>query len=131
MIVDEEYFTKVFGGELPATFARLNAASQSFVEFLTSSTADELLGLSAVVLERVKQAICSEIEYLDVLGGVNALNGKPNVQKKSESYGGSYSYSLDDKQLAEIRYTNGIPHAPLVDAILAPTGLLYAGRSYV
>lgn len=131
MIVDESYFTGDFGGELPKGFVRLNLASQSFVEFLTNRSADELLELSATVLERVKQAICAEIEYLDTLGGVSALNGKPDVQKKSESYGGSYSYSLDDKQLAEIRYTNGIPHAPLVDTLLAPTGLLYAGRDYV
>lgn len=131
MIVDEAYYQDKFGAELPKSFPRLNSASQSFIEFLTNRSADELAALPDAILNRVKQAICSEIEYIESLGGTKALNGKPDVQKKSESYGGSYSYSIDDKQLASIRYVNGIPYAPVVDVLLIPTGLLYAGRSYV
>lgn len=131
MIVDEKYYLESYGGEEIKDFTRLSRALQSLIEFLTSHTVGELEQLPTVVLDRVKQAICAEIEYLDTLGGIKALNGKPDVQKKSESYGGSYSYSLGDKQMAEIRYVGGIPCASMIETILTPTGLLYAGRQYV
>lgn len=131
MIVDIEFYKDSYRGRETDEFDRLNAASQSLIESLTSHDECSLLGLNESVLERVRKAICAEIEFLCSLGGMNAVNAKQDVQKTSESYGGSYSYSVDNKQLSGVQYVNGIPYAPLIDIYLSATGLLYTGVDYV
>lgn len=131
MIVSQSYYLETYKGVETAEFDRLNDISQMFVENLTRHDEARLLNLSETALERVRKAICAEIEYLCSLGGTKAVNAKQDVQKVSESYSGSYSYSLDSKSMASIRYVNGIPYAPMVDIYLSETGLLYSGVNYV
>ena len=130
MIVDDAYFEEYKGGSID-DFERLNGVSQSLIEYLTRKSSADLLQMPEMVLEKVKQAICAEIDYLSSLGGVSAINSKAELQKTSENYAGSYSYTVDSKNIAEIKYANGIPCAPLVETYLTPTGLLYAGVDYV
>lgn len=130
MIVDETYF-EAYKGEVVKDFVRLNGISQSFIEYLLKKGANELLALPDAILVKVKDAICAEIDYLDSLGGTAAVNSKQALQKTSESYAGSYSYSVDSKNIAQIKYINGLPYAPLIDVYLEPTGLLYTGIEYV
>ena len=131
MIVDKAYYTDVYKGGNVEDFDRLNGVSQSFVEYLTRQTADQLLSLPSKVLEQVKQAICSEIDYLNTLGGMGSVNSKADLSKTSENYAGSYSYTVDSGSVAKVVYVNGIPYAPMIDIYLANTGLLYAGVDYV
>lgn len=130
MIVDKAYF-EAYKGEDIKDFDSLNGTSQSFIEYLTRKSESELLELPEVLLKKVKDAICAEINYLDSLGGMKALNSKQDLQKTSESYAGSYSYSVDSKNIAQIEYVNGLPKAPLIETYLGNTGLLYAGVDYV
>lgn len=130
MIVDKAYF-EAYKGEEVKGFDRLNGVSQSFIEYLTRKSESELSALPEVVLKKVKDAICAEIDYLDSLGGTVTVNSKQDLQKTSESYAGSYSYSVDSKNIAQIKYVNGLPCAPLIDIYLEPTGLLYTGVDYV
>lgn len=131
MIVDTSFYEDTYHGQETNEFDRLNVISQSLIESLTNHSEDELLSLHQNVLERVRMAICAEIEYLYSLGGIKAINAKQDVQKTSESYAGSYSYSVDSKQFASIQYVNGVPRAPLIDTYLSNTGLLYSGVDYV
>lgn len=131
MIVNQSYYLETYKGKETAEFDRLNDVSQAFVENLTKHNEAELIKIPESVLERVRKAICAEIEYLCSLGGVKAVNAKQDIQKTSESYGGSYSYSLDSKNMASIRYVNGVPYAPMIDIYLSETGLLYSGVDYV
>lgn len=132
MIVDQKYYEDEYKGEATVDdFDRLNSAAQSFIEYLTRQTAEQLICTPVLVLERVRKAICAQIEYVDSLGGIKAVNSKADVAKTSENYAGSYSYTIDSKNVSEVKYSNGMPVAPMAEIYLAPTGLLYAGVPYV
>lgn len=130
MIVDNSYF-EAYKGSSVDNFDRLNGISQSFVEYLTRKSESELLELPEAILKKVKDAICAEIDYLDSLGGTITVNSKQDLQKTSESYAGSYSYTVDSKNIATVEFVNGLPKAPLIEIYLGTTGLLYAGVDYV
>lgn len=130
MIVDSNYFEEYKGSSVE-NFDRLNGISQSFIEYLTRKSESELLELPEALLKKVKDAICAEIDYLDSLGGTVTVNSKQDLQRTSESYAGSYSYTVDSKNIAQIEFVNGLPKAPLIEIYLGTTGLLYAGVDYV
>ena len=130
MIVNEAYF-QTYKGSSVEDFDRLNGIAQSFIEYLTRKSENELQELPEVLLTKVKNAICAEIDYLSSLGGTASVNQKLDLQKTNESYAGSYSYSVDNKNIAQVKFTNGLPEAPLIDIYLGNTGLLYAGVDYV
>lgn len=134
MLVDESYFmecSKGLDSEVGDEFDYLNEVSQSLIEFMTRKTAEQLADMPEVILTKVKRAICAEIHYLYNLGGDKATISKVDIQKTSESYGGSYSYTIDSSKAPNVEYENGLPLAPLVKVYLLPTGLLYSGVDYV
>lgn len=121
--VTYDYYNSVFSGESvdKADFpALLNRASEIVEEMcMYRVSEDNLEQYSADVQNRVKKAVCAQIEYLDANGGgdldmgndfQSAGLGKFNYTKASSADGTSQSvYSL-----RALRY-------------LAPTGLLYRG----
>jgi len=131
MIVDYEFYKNTYKGEDmdDSTFAKLNVNSQSIVEYLTNKLESSLLELPSDILEKVKYAICSQIEYLIQNGGIKALAGNDAGQYQSESYS-SYSYNKGTKQTDAIQYINGVPVAPMLRIHLGNTGLLYKGVKY-
>ena len=131
MIVDQAYYKDVYKGGDVQDFDRLNGVSQSFVEYLTRLNARQLEELKEPLLTSVKNAICSEIDYLNSLGGMGAVQSKADLQKTSENYAGSYSYTVASGSVAEVKYINGVPYAPMIEIYLGNTGLLYAGVDYV
>lgn len=131
MIVDYEYYTNIYNGQSldETTFVKLNNKSQAIIEYLTRKPESSLTELSGNILNNVKNAICSEIEYINSNGGEEVLIGKDSNQYQSESYS-SYSYQKGTKQSDTIQYLNGIPIAPMVNIYLSNTGLLYKGVRY-
>lgn len=112
MIVNEEYYKNTYKGDTVDNFDKMNKFSQAIVEYLTKQNEEELLAIEKI--EKVKDAICTQIEFLNI-NGKNAINGQSTSQLTSESYSGSYSYSkktLDKTQ--DIKYYNGLPIAPMV-----------------
>ena len=132
MIIDYDYYIKEYKGEEvdDATFDKLNISSQAVVEYLTNKLESSLVELPSDILEKVKKAICCEIEYLIQNGGIKALAGNDAGQYQSESYS-SYSYNKGTKQTDTIQYICGVPVAPMLQIHLGNTGLLYKGVKYV
>jgi len=124
MLVDETYYTDVFGGKKTDAFDSLNRDAQAVISYLTRKSEYELS--QHVFLTDVLNAICSQIQYMDSLGGEKAATA---AHVASESYAGAYSYTVDSKQAAQRQYVNGVPLSGMVFTYLANTGLLYAGVS--
>lgn len=123
MIVDLDFYTNVYKEIATDDFDKLNVASQSIIEYLTLKGGTTLS--NSPFLVNIKNAICSQIEYLSQNGSLKALQGQNTGDFKSESIG-SYSYTRNNKN-SDITYLNGIPVAPMVFTYLMPTGLLYCG----
>lgn len=127
MIVDEIYYKNIYKGNPTSDFDKLNIASQSIIEYMTLKEASSLLNSSFLV--NIKNAICTEIEYLSMNSGLKALQGNDTSNMQSESIG-SYSYVKKAKN-EDIKYIKGIPISPMVEIILLPTGILYCGVQHV
>lgn len=122
--VDEAYYNDTFHGEPvnTADFPSLCLRSEEIVEEMTRYrlTPTSYLAMTADMQERVKKAVCAQIEYLDANGGAELDNGadlqsaglgKFNYVRAPSSNGGS-GQSM---------------YAPRAQRILFPTGLLYRG----
>lgn len=72
------------------------------------------------VQERVKNAVCAQIEYLDANGGADMDNGT-DLQSAGL---GKFNYT---KASSVNGSTEQTVYAPRAVRILAPTGLLYRG----
>lgn len=131
MLVDLNYYTNTFlGGSIDSdTFAQLNMQSQTIIlKSIIHRTYDEVLELDSDTITDVKNAICSQISFLNSNGGMSVLSGNNTGLLTSESYSGSYSYSKQENQAFKyMTYVNGVIIAPMVYTYLANTGLLYAG----
>lgn len=125
--VTEEYYKGTFHGESvdTADFPSLLERASEIVEEMTMYrvTPVTILAMPEDVQERVKRAVCAQIEYLDANGGSDMDNGadlqsaglgKFNYTRAS-STGGSTKQSV---------------YAPRAIRLLAPTGLLYRGGGY-
>lgn len=83
-------------------------------------TEERLNSYSTYIQERVKKAICAEIEYLDANGGFDVDSGA-----SMQSAGlGKFNYTGVSTTKGQSIY------APRALRILAPTGLLYRGGGY-
>lgn len=125
--VTEEYYKDTFHGESvdTADFPSLSERASEIVEEMTMYrvTPVTILAMPEDVQERVKRAVCAQIEYLDANGGSDMDNGadlqsgglgKFNYTRASGT-GGSTKQSV---------------YAPRAIRLLAPTGLLYRGGGY-
>lgn len=120
--VDEAYYIDVFKGEPVNDFPLLCERAGEIIEEMTvyRVTPITILVMPEDTQERVKKAVCAQIEYLDANGGSDMDNGvdiqsaglgKFNYTKASGSDGSS-SQSI---------------YAPRAQRLLFPTGLLYRG----
>ncbi|CCZ35662.1 protein gp8 [Firmicutes bacterium CAG:646] len=120
--VDREYYDSVFKGEpiakdeFPSLLGRASELVEEMCMYRILPEKMETYG--TFIQERVKKAICAQIEYLDANGGSDLDTGA-SLQSASL---GKFSYSgTSDGNAAQSLY------APRAMRILAPTGLLYRG----
>lgn len=120
--IDESYYVNFIGkSELDTGFSELLPRASEIVEemCLYRVTEDNIESYSQYVQTRFKNAICAQIEYMDVNGGADADNG---ISVQSATLGKfSYTSAADDGS------SDGCSYAPRALRILAPTGLLYRG----
>lgn len=122
--VTREYYKNAFMGEPveDADFPGLLMRAEEIIENLLMYRVSEsnLTGFPLCTQERIKKAVCAQVEYLDANGGSDmdtgaelqsAGLGKFNYTKVSSS-GGNTQQSI---------------YAPRAMRILSPTGLLYRG----
>lgn len=122
--VTMEYYMDTFHGELvdDADFPSLCMRAEEIVEEMTMYrvTPITILAMSEDVQERVKKAVCAQIEYLNANGGSDLDNG---VGIQSASLG-KFSYT---GAAGTSGSTLQSTYAPRALRYLAPTGLLYRG----
>lgn len=122
--IDEEYYTNTFHGEPidDTDFPSLCARAGEIIEELAMYrvTPVTILAMPESVREKVKNAVCAQIEYLDANGGSDMDSGA-DLQSAGL---GKFNYS---KSAAASGSTEQSIYAPRAQRILAPTGLLYRG----
>ena len=123
--VTQEYYSDTFLGESvdDTDFPGLLERASEIVEEMTMYrlTPVTFLAMSQDIQERVRKAVCAQIEYLNANGGSEMDNGA-DVQSASL---GKFSYTKtsagsNDSSAQSI-------YAPRAQRILMPTGLLYRG----
>lgn len=122
--VTEDYYINTFHGEpVDSTdFPSLSERASEIVEEMTMYrlTPLTILAMPEDVQERVKKAVCAQIEYLDANGGSDMDNGN-DLQSASL---GKFNYT---KASGASGSTQQSMYAPRAMRLLAPTGLLYRG----
>ncbi|MBQ8662339.1 MAG: hypothetical protein IJ471_00620 [Eubacterium sp.] len=122
--VTADYYSETFKGEpvADADFPSLLSRAEEIIEALTMYrvTADTLPLMSADTQERVKKAVCAQIEYLDANGGSDMDTGDGLQSAGLGKFNYSKATSADGSTTQSI-------YAPRAMRILAPTGLLYRG----
>lgn len=122
--VDTAYYHDIFKGEPvhDADFPSLCMRAEELIEEMTlyRVTPFTFPALPEGMQERVKRAVCAQIEYLDANGGADMDNGAD-----LQSVGlGKFSYTRASGSNGS---TEQAVYAPRAVRILAPTGLLYRG----
>lgn len=122
--VDYDYYTDKYHGEPIAEdeFQTLSERSGEIVEELTlyRLTPDLFTSLPESHQERVKKAVCAQIEYLEANGGAEMDNGA-SIQSATL---GKFSYSSG----AGADGSSGQSvFSPRAERLLWPTGLTYRG----
>lgn len=122
---DKTYYDEVYTGEpVPdADFPSLLLRAEKIVEEMTMY---RLSGSSFAAMpedgkERIRKAVCAQVEYLDANGGSDVDTGT-DIQSASL---GKYSYSRAGG--SGEAGSSGSPYAPRAMRLLYPTGLLYRG----
>lgn len=122
--VTEKYYKETFKGESveSADFPSLCMRAEEIIEEMTmyrvSSTT--LSSFSADVQERIKKAVCAQIEYLDANGGSDMDNGA-DLQSAAL---GKFNYT---KSAGTNGSTTQSMYSPRAQRLLLPTGLMYRG----
>lgn len=122
--VDEQYYNNTFRGEpVDSTdFPSICDRAGELIEELTlyRLTPTSFLTMPEDVQERVKMAVCAQIEYLDANGGSD-MDNSAGIQSATL---GKFSYSGSagvNGSTAQSRFS------PRAERILWPTGLTYKG----
>lgn len=122
--VDEQYYDDTFHGEPvdSADFPSLCDRASELIEEMTlyRLTQASFLAMPEDMQDRVKMAVCAQIEYLDANGGSDMDNG---VGIQSATLG-KFSYSGStgvNGSTAQSRFS------PRAERLLWPTGLTYKG----
>lgn len=122
--VDREYYVGTFKGEPvdDADFSSLCMRAEELIEEMTMYriTPTTVLAMPEAVQERVKMAVCAQIEYLDANGGSDMDNGA-DLQSAGL---GRFNYT---KSSGANGSTEQSTYAPRAIRLLSPTGLLYRG----
>lgn len=124
--VDINYYNDTFHGEPvePDSFPSLYERASELIEELTlyRLTPMTFLAMPADTQERVKKAVCAQIEYMEANGGSDMDNAE-NIQSATI---GKFSYtgSTGAGSAGQSRFS------PRAERILWPTGLTYRGGRY-
>lgn len=120
--VTQEYYDNSFKGEPVSDFPSLLMRAEEIIEEMTMYrlTPVTILAMPENTQERVKKAVCAQIEYLDANGGGDF----DNVGDLQGASLGKFSYSGAVCASGKGEKTIQSPRAW---RILAPTGLLYRG----
>lgn len=122
--IDEAFYHNTFHGEPvdSADFPSLSMRAGEIVEEMTMYrlTPTSFLAMSEDMQNRVKCAVCAQIEYLDANGGSDMDNGA-DLQSAGL---GKFNYS---KSAGAGGSTKQSLYAPRASRYLSPTGLLYRG----
>ena len=122
--VTEAYYKDTFKGESVAItdFPSLCMRAEEIIEEMTmyrvSSTT--FSSFSEDVQERIKKAVCAQIEYLDANGGSDMDNGA-DLQSAAL---GKFNYT---KSAGANGSTKQSVYSPRAQRLLLPTGLMYRG----
>ena len=122
--VTHEYYHDTFRGESvnPSDFPSLLDRAVEIIEEMCRYRVTPLtiLAMPEEIQERIRKAICAQIEYLDANGGSDMDNGAD-----LHSAGlGKFNYTMASGASGS---TQQPLYAPRAQRILAPTGLLYRG----
>lgn len=122
--ITKDYYDNTFLGESvdDADFPSLLSRAEEIIETMTTYRLgpSAFNKMSEAVQERVKMAVCAQIEYLDANGGSDVDNGS----------------ELQSAGLGKFNYTKATGtdgnggqsiFSPRAQRILFPTGLLYRG----
>ncbi len=122
--IDEEYYNKTFRGEPvdSADFPALCDRAGEIIEELTMYKVSEIkfYALPYCTQDRIKRAVCAQLEYLNANGGSDMDNGA-DLQSAGL---GKFNYS---KAADASGNTSQSIYSPRAIRLLAPTGLLYRG----
>lgn len=122
--VDISYYIGTYKGAPVdnADFPSLCMRAEELIEEMTMYRISPItvLAMPETVQERVKMAVCAQIEYLDANGGSDMDNGA-DLQSAGL---GKFNYT---KSSGVNGSTEQSMYAPRAIRLLAPTGLLYRG----
>lgn len=122
--VDISYYIGTYKGEPVdnADFPSLCMRAEELIEEMTMYRISPItvFAMPETVQERVKMAVCAQIEYLDANGGSDMDNGA-DLQSAGL---GRFNYT---KSSGANGSTEQSMYAPRAIRLLAPTGLLYRG----
>lgn len=122
--ITQDYYNSTFHGEPvdDTDFPSLLERASEIVEEMTMYriTESDLDKYGTDMQERVRKAICAQIEYLDANGGSEMDNGS-DLQSAGL---GKFNYT---KSSGVTGSTEQSIYSPRAQRILAPTGLLYRG----
>lgn len=122
--ITEQYYKSTFRGESVADtdFPSLRMRAEEIIEEMTMYrvSASSFPTFSVDVQERIKKAVCAQIEYLDANGGGDMDNGA-DLQSASL---GKFNYT---KSAGANGSTKQSIYSPRAQRLLLPTGLMYRG----
>ncbi|MCQ5125881.1 hypothetical protein NE454_15870 [Blautia producta] len=125
--VTQDYYEQTFHGEsvedadFPALLDRASELVEEMCMYRISERKMDTYGTD--IQERIRKAVCAQIEYLDANGGSDMDNGA-DLQSAGL---GKFNYS---KASGAGGSTQQPIYAPRALRILAPTGLLYRGGGH-
>lgn len=104
-----------------ADFSLLCSIAEQMIEEMTVYRLSEesFAKMPENIRERVKKAVCAQIEYIENSGGMETLNEPGNIQSASL---GKFSFSE-----ATTDNTGKASYSPIAVSFLRPTGLMYRG----
>ena len=122
--VDDKYYYDTFEGETVNDFPSLRDRAEEIIEEMTMYrvTPVTFLVMPEDTQERIKKAVCAQIEYLDANGGSDMDNGVDIQSAGLGKFNYSRSSGSDGSSSQSI-------YAPRAKRLLFPTGLLYRGGS--
>lgn len=122
--VDEGYYYDIFKGEPvdSCDFPSLRDRAEEIIEEMTMYrvTPVTFLVMPEDTQERIKKAVCAQIEYLDANGGSDMDNGVDIQSAGLGKFNYSRSSGSDGSSSQSI-------YAPRAQRLLFPTGFLYRG----
>lgn len=122
--VTGKYYIEVYQGEPVSNtdFPALCMRAEEIIEEMTlyRLTLPAFNEMSEINQERIKKAICAQIEYLDANGGVDMDNGVDLQNAGLGKFNYSKASGGDGSSKQSI-------YSPRAQRILFPTGLLYRG----